>query len=58
MKFILDKLTKIIKNQLQNYCNENIQEDYQMLSQAENENDFNVVNVFNVIIEEKRVIYI
>ena len=55
LKLILKEIKFIISEKLGNYFFDKIEEDVIMFKESENKNDFNMSNVFRVIIEEKKV---
>ncbi len=57
--FILDYLRKLIDERIENYHNNsNVKNDYSIFEEAKRKKDFNMLNISNVILEEKKVIFI
>ena len=53
--FLTNKLQKLIEQNLKGYYNNDIKEDFLIRKEAEDLKDFNLMNISNVIIEEKTV---
>lgn len=58
LKLVFNKLKILINERIDAYCNETINKDVELFEKGVREKNFNLINVFNVIIEEKKVFFL